>query len=125
VASAEDYPYDPNLDVNSLRDLDKLRAVQDRRTAQWLFEIWQHITANEKSIEARLQDDERQRARAHREHLLQLASAVKRGTYGLEAKALWEELTQSGRDDSIGVLERLAHELRRGGLQRIPGRQGG
>ena len=41
MASLSDYPYDPNADVTKLRDLEKLRAIQDPSMRQMLWDLWE------------------------------------------------------------------------------------
>lgn len=121
MPSAEDFPYDAAWEgrEHQLRDLDKLRAVEDRRTAQWLYELWEHIEANRSRIEESIAIEQKLRERDELERLHQICRTALRGGFGFEAKRLAEELTQQGADQSRGCLEHLASELHRGGYQRV------
>lgn len=121
MGSAEDYPFDPELEgrESEFRDLDKLRCIRDRRMAADLYERWQYLLAHDKRIAADLERAERRRQREHEEALALLAESVQRGAYGLHGRALWDDVTQRGADVSVPALEQLASELRRGGFQRV------
>lgn len=107
-------PYDPRLDVRDLRDLQKLRAIEDRGIAQLLLELWDATQSYENS--PHFEERERKRAAAKlardREWRKEIADDARRGVYGVPGKELWNTLTGEGKDTSDGALSELAKALR-------------
>jgi hypothetical protein len=92
--SERDYPYDPNARSELLQGLEKLRAIEDRGVAKWLFELYEKSVEYEYSGRSAADEAERERQRglALREARMRESEAALRGDYGREARTLANEL---------------------------------
>jgi hypothetical protein len=127
VASAASYPYDQRADATKLEALDKLRAVEDRHTAQNLYLLWFHAERNERDPEYHKRRAREEQAK-ERERLLLMAHACFEGRRGKEARelaefCLYDEESGKRRSDleSLRVFERQFTELKQARRNRSDG----
>ena len=87
VLGAEAYPYDPTLQLESQRGLDRLRCVPDRALAADFFAVFQ---AAERNTEAAILAEREQadRDEAERRRLTGLAARALAGEFGSDEKKL-------------------------------------
>lgn len=107
----EGYPYDPNLSARGLQGLDRLRAIADRKLAEYLFQL--HALAERNSDAPQ---ERRDRAGCDGAALHRLAQRALAGEFGTEARELADYLlvddVGSVREDEP-TLRLFARSLRR------------
>lgn len=118
--AAEAYPYNPNLTIESLVGVDRLRCIQDRRLAAALYEIYLMAERNS-SDQARLRKralEEGRSAVQEQERVRQLAERALAGAFGSEARFLAQHLVIDQHrnlrtdDNSLRDFERALRRLR-------------
>ena len=85
------YPYDPSLQLESQRGLDRLRCIADRALAANLFLLWQAAEQNTAAAVAE-EHDLQTRQRSQLKALLALAARALGGGLGPKAKELADSL---------------------------------
>jgi hypothetical protein len=110
--SAADFPYDEHLHAESLRGLDRLRAIPDRKLAEYLYRL--HALAEHNETQ---QPESPARAVPGLEALRRAAKRALVGKLGLEARELADclLLDQSGRER----LDRASLEAFGGALREL------
>lgn len=84
MKTLDDYPYDPNMTLQQVREatgLDKLRGVSFARQA--LFDLWQHIHQPKVQIESNRRHHE-----TEHEKRVEYAAKAHAGMYGTEEQDL-------------------------------------
>jgi len=110
--SAADFPYDEHLHAESLRGLDRLRAIPDRQLAEYLYRLHALAERNETQQPKNLA-----RAAPGLEELRRAATRALVGELGLEARELANclLLDESGRER----LDRASLEAFGGALREL------
>ena len=103
-SGADAYPYDPNACSESLKDLDRLRGISDRKLAEYLHELYSLAERNSHATPKELSS-----ATANVEGLRQMADRALIGELGSEARELAEYLLV----DDAGRRRADAHSLGR------------
>src|SRR5688572_19807255 len=118
--SAEDYPFDPEARVENLFGLEKLRAIADRSTAAYLFEMYWVCERNERDpkFKAQRAREEQEKAELDLEHLNSMADKAAAGVYGKPAQKVADEVLRGGQG-------RTNLEALRKALRKVPGRISG
>lgn len=112
--SADDFPYDERLQTRNLRGLDRLRAIPDRKLAEYLYQLHAQAVRNEAG-----QRDKKLRSAPHRKDHHRVAARALAGDLGPEALELatYLLLDDSGRqrsdEASFGRFSRALQDLRR------------
>lgn len=79
--SAADFPYDERLQTGDLRGLDRLRAIPDRKLAEYLYQLHAQAERNEAA-------EEQSRSTSNRIDPRQIAARALAGELGPEALEL-------------------------------------
>lgn len=113
--SAEDYPYDPTLRLESQQGLDRLRCFADRALAADFFAIF---LAAERNTEAsvRAEREHAQRDEAERQSLRVLADQALLGEFGADEEKLATHLLTDARGGPLTDLRSL-REFKRALIQ--------
>ena len=113
--SAEDYPYDPTLRLESQDGLDRLRCIADRALAADFFVIFQ---AAERNTEAMVRAEREQAGKddAERQRLSVLADRALVGEFGADEEKLAKHLLTDARGRRVSDLRSL-REFKRALIQ--------
>lgn len=94
--SAEDFPYDPTLRLESQHGLDRLRCIADRALAADFFAIYQATERNDKAA-ALAQREQARRDEAELDQLRVLADRALAGEFGSDETELTKRLLVDAR----------------------------
>lgn len=109
----EAYAYDPEARQEGLNDLDRLRAIADRKLAAYLFDLYAVAARNSEPARPAARIPSTRAARS-------LATRAMTGEFGVDARELAQALLvdPAGRqihdEEALLAFERAFRELRRG-----------
>lgn len=111
-----DFPFDPSARIEELRDLEKLRAIQDQTMRGLLWELYWHVEANESDDNFWRRENAKTKRRQAQEllDLHALADRAQKGEFGFPAKQLANTmLGEHNESRTPAALEEFRRELRK------------